>query len=281
MHMANYNAKTLSISKNGDNYTYDTCAIHYGICSTAAATQTKVVSIPEIEELAAGLSIRIQFANEQAYNGTPILQLNSFEGKDIIRNGNNDSEQYEWQAGEVLDFFYDGTAWVIVEGSAPSTTHYGSRVKLSSATNSSSEDLAATPLAVKNAYDLANGKVSCTTENVKNALGTGAGTTRFLREDGTWVVPSGSMPIVVQLDAVSDQGGNHYYSHTTTNLEGVVADMKAIQLECSNPNAFQDKITVQVDDGEVTLSCNKIVDTSDVSIVCIIAAEISSDQEGE
>ena len=99
--------------------------------------------------------------------------------------------------------------------------------------------------------------------------------------DRARVVPSGSMPIVVQLDAVSDQGGNHYYSHTTTNLEGVVADMKAIQLECSNPSAFQDKITVQVDDGEVTLSCNKIVDTSDVSIVCIIAAEISSDQEGE
>lgn len=74
---------------------------------------------------------------------------------------------------------------------AASKTSYGV-TQLSSATDSSSEELAATPKAVKEAYDLAEGKVSCTTANVKSALGTTSGTQKFLREDGTWDQPPGA-----------------------------------------------------------------------------------------
>lgn len=60
---------------------------------------------------------------------------------------------------------------------------------VSDSVSSTSSSDAASSKAVKTAYDLANGKVSCTTANVKSALGTGSGTTKYLREDGTWVDP--------------------------------------------------------------------------------------------
>ena len=86
------------------------------------------------------------------------------------------------------------------------TTSSSGIVQLSSATNSTSESYAATPKAVKTAYDLANGKVSCTTANVKTALGTGSGTSKYLREDGTWQTPP-----------------NTTYSAATTSAAGLVS----------------------------------------------------------
>lgn len=75
---------------------------------------------------------------------------------------------------------------------AATTASYGV-TQLSSSVTSTSTSLAATPSAVKQAYDLADGKVSCTTENVKSALGTTSGTLKFLREDGTWDSPPGAV----------------------------------------------------------------------------------------
>lgn len=50
---------------------------------------------------------------------------------------------------------YDGTNFVLIEKEPATTTYYGV-TKLSSATNSTSEVLAATPKAVKTTYDVAN-----------------------------------------------------------------------------------------------------------------------------
>lgn len=69
------------------------------------------------------------------------------------------------------------------------TTSAAGIVQLNTATNSTSTTQAATPSAVKAAYDLANGKVSCTAANVKSALGTSSGGTKYLRQDGTWQTP--------------------------------------------------------------------------------------------
>lgn len=63
--------------------------------------------------------------------------------------------EYMWQAGEVVEFVYDGTNYVMTKGGLGTTTYYG-LVKLSSSTSSTSTSLAATPSAVKSAYDLAN-----------------------------------------------------------------------------------------------------------------------------
>jgi hypothetical protein len=53
-----------------------------------------------------------------------------------------------------VQFVYDGTHWAIIDGGIATTTYYGV-TKLSSAVNSTSNSVAATPGAVKQAYDLA------------------------------------------------------------------------------------------------------------------------------
>lgn len=97
----------------------DICVIigvPYGVCSTAAATQEKEITINNIPKLFEGLSVRVKFTNAQTYNGTPTLNLNSLGAKTIKRNGNKNANQNEWGVGEVLDMVYDGTSWIIVNG---------------------------------------------------------------------------------------------------------------------------------------------------------------------
>ena len=128
--------------------------VYYAKCDTSAATQVKVISIPEITELYEGLSILVRFTYYQNYNGVPQLQINSLPAKDIRRNSTNDAARYEWRATEVVHLVYTGSYFQIVDGETASTTYYG-YTKLSSSTSSTSTSLAATPSAVKAAYDLA------------------------------------------------------------------------------------------------------------------------------
>ena len=263
--MANYNPKTLVLEKDSNTYGYASGPF-YGECSTAAATQTKAVTISEIKELNAGLSVRIKFTNAQTYNGQPKLQINSLTAKNIVRNGTTAAAQYEWNAGEILDFVYDGTNFIILEGAIPTTTYYGSRVKFSSATNSTSEVLAATPNAVKTAYDLANGKVSCTAANVKSALGTGSNTDTFLRNDGTWATPKDTRPIVVELGSITNSGS---YTNTFTS-SNVVAGMKPILIECSDPSAFVVAPTITTGNNSITVSCDNMTGTSTLTVTLMM-----------
>lgn len=243
--------------------------VYYGECSTTASTQTKVVSIPKIESLTTGLCVRVKFLNAQDYSGQPQLQINSLEAKYILRSGSDSAKQYDWQAGEVLDFVYNGTSFIIQGGAVPTTTYYGSRIKLSSSTSSTSEDLAATPKAVKTAYDLANGKVSCTKSNIDSALGTGTGATKFYREDGTWNVPPGAKPYVVELGSVTNTSGYYYRNFFVSNVRD---DMKPIQIEVSDPDVFQDEIVVSTGSGSITVTCDHMSGTSDITVTLMESA---------
>lgn len=281
--MADYNVKVLEVSRNGDTYTYDAGGAHYGECSTAAGTQTKEVTIDEIESLSAGLSVRIKFTNAQSYDGQPKLQINSLTATSIVRNGTTAAGQNEWQAGEVLDFVYDGTNFVIAEGATPTTTAYGSRVKLSSATNSNDETLAATPKAVKSAYDLADSKISATKTNIDTALGTTSNISKFYREDGTWQIPPGTKPVIVEVGPIAaPTGSSQIYNHTFTTLEiselsVIEAGMKPIQIECSNPDAFQDAVIIECGAGEISVECNTVIDDCETIIVtCMLATDATS-----
>lgn len=276
--MANYTPKALQVSKNGDTYDYDLGNVHYGECSTTASTQTKVVSIPEIESLATGLCVRVKFLNAQDYSGQPKLQINSLTAKNIDRKGTTAAELYEWDANEVLDFIYDGTSFIIQSGAVPTTTYYGSRIKLSSSTSSTSEDLAATPKAVKTAYDLANGKVSCTTANVKSALGTGSNTDTFLRNDGTWATPKDMRPIVVELGSITNSGSyvNTFTSSDVASIANVVAGMKPILIECSNSSAFVVAPTISTGNNSITVSCDNMTGTSTLTVTLAQSVDAAS-----
>ena len=131
----------------------------YGTCSTAAATQAKAVTADGFAatDLKAGTVLFVKFDNAQTYNGSPTLNVNSTGAVAVYRNGTNTGLRYMWLAGEVVCFVHDGTSWVVSDGGIATTTYYGV-TKLSSSTSSTSTSLAATPAAVKSAYDLANGK---------------------------------------------------------------------------------------------------------------------------
>lgn len=128
----------------------------YGTCSTAAGTQAKAVTCAEFiaADLAAGTLLTVKFDNAQSYNGSPTLNVNGTGAQSVYRNGTNAGLRYMWLAGEVVQFVYDGSAWYVVDGGIATTTYYGV-TKLSSSTSSTSTSLAATPSAVKAAYDLA------------------------------------------------------------------------------------------------------------------------------
>ena len=141
---------------------------YYGVCSTSASTQTKTVTIDGITALTTGLEIRVKMTNAQTYNGTPKLNVNSLGAKNIMQHGSTAAVRYQWQAGEVVSLTYDGTYWVLENNSLADTTYFG-LTRLSSATDSTLEDCAATPKAVKTAYDLANAAVPNTAKGVSVA----------------------------------------------------------------------------------------------------------------
>lgn len=96
--------------------TYNIHGVLYGYCTTSATTAAKVVSIPGITSITDGLSIRVRFQNAQTYNGAPTLNVNSLGAKTIKRFGSTNAKMGEWIAGEVVDFVYNGSYWLIVNG---------------------------------------------------------------------------------------------------------------------------------------------------------------------
>lgn len=120
----------------------------YGESSTAAATQTKAVTIPGLT-IATGVIITVKFTNAQSYNGQPKLNVNSTGAVDITLRGSTAGIRYQWLAGEVLQFVYDGTNWVQIDGGLATTTYYGV-TKLYSGGTSTSTALALTPASLNN-----------------------------------------------------------------------------------------------------------------------------------
>ena len=92
----------------------------YGVCSTAAATEAKTVTVdvPGTLTLFAGLVIRVKFENTNK-TSSPTLNVNSSGAKAITRNGTDASTT--WAAGETLELIYDGTSWVTMASSNTSS----------------------------------------------------------------------------------------------------------------------------------------------------------------
>lgn len=128
----------------------------YATCATAYSTAAKVATTADGSEftLRTGARVAVKFSNySTAVN--PTLNVNDTGAKSIVKYGTTASMQYMWIAGEIVEFVYDGTNWVMLKGGIATTSYYG-LTKLTSTVNSSSTVLAATASAVKTAYDLAN-----------------------------------------------------------------------------------------------------------------------------
>ena len=134
---------------------------YWGVCTTEAATAAKTVTIPNFPTtIPDGTEIRVCFVHDQIAT-SPTLNVNGI-GAYPIRMYVSSQSAWDvpvdyWSSGDYVTLVFNATnsCWVVTGKSGKaSTTNYG-YTKLSSAIDSTSTDLAATPSAVKQAYDLA------------------------------------------------------------------------------------------------------------------------------
>lgn len=127
---------------------------YYGTCTTAAATAAKVVTADRdfVLETGAAIDVKFSYANSAS---APTLNVGGTGAKAVKKYGNTAPNTYQWYAGAMVRFVYDGTYWIMEGGTTATTTYYGV-TKLNSSTSSTSTTEAATPSAVKAAMDKAN-----------------------------------------------------------------------------------------------------------------------------
>ena len=132
------------------NINYDFVKPFFGTCATAAATAAKEVTCDEFK-LEKGCLVAVQFtyANSASspsmnVNGTGAIAICGINGTYVSAN--------MWVANQVVLFVYNGTWWIAVGCLPANTSRYGI-TKLSNSVTSTSQVLAATPYAVKLAYD--------------------------------------------------------------------------------------------------------------------------------
>ena len=92
----------------------DTYGAWYGTCSTAAGTQTKVVTCSGFT-LVTGSFLVVKFDSGNTYNGRIKLNVNSTGAKDVYDLGQYSGDNYYcyFEDGGVMIFQYDGTQFRI------------------------------------------------------------------------------------------------------------------------------------------------------------------------
>ena len=160
-----YNASTNKIATMADMPLLGNAKTYYGTCSTASEAAEKEVNCSGFI-LETGAIITVIFTYGNKYNGTATLNVNNTGAKSIMRNLGSTATRYYWNNNEAIDFVYNGSSYVMIRTGPASSTYYG-LTKLNNSVDSSSGIEAATPYAVKQAYDLANSKQSKITSSNK------------------------------------------------------------------------------------------------------------------
>ena len=85
-----------------------TSSIGYVTCDTAAETAAKVVTVTGLTALTTGIRLLVKMTNNNtASNAT--LNINGLGAKPLYYNNTTVSIDNTWEAGEVIDLYYDGT----------------------------------------------------------------------------------------------------------------------------------------------------------------------------
>ena len=88
---------------------------YYGVCSTAAGTAAKTVTVDNSFKLVTGVSVTIKFSDKNSASN-PTLNVNGTGAKPLYRYGttvvSTATTTSGWIAGSVQTFTYDGTGWV-------------------------------------------------------------------------------------------------------------------------------------------------------------------------
>jgi len=94
---------------------------------------------------------------------------------------------------------------------------------------------------------------------------------KFLKGDGTWMDVPGAKVITIT-GTISNTSGS--YSGSISD-DRVTSDMKAIELELGDPDAFNDDITVSCGNGSITISCSDFAGSSTIKISILETTEVS------
>lgn len=85
-----------------------TSSIGYVTCDTAAGTAAKVVTVTGLTALTTGIRLLVKMTNNNtASNAT--LNINGLGAKPLYYNNTRVSGDIAWEAGEIVDIYYDGT----------------------------------------------------------------------------------------------------------------------------------------------------------------------------
>ena len=88
----------------------------YGVCSTAADTVAKTVTVDDSFALVEGAQITVKFTNANSASSAPTLNVNGTGAKPLYRYGttalSTGTTTTGWYAGSVQLFTYDGTGWI-------------------------------------------------------------------------------------------------------------------------------------------------------------------------
>ena len=187
---------------------YNIASTAYATCATASGTAAKAAFIDGTNAstgflLETGVTVHVKFTYSNTV-ANPTLSINGSTAKSIKKYGTTavgTNEATSWSAGSVVSLTYDGTNWImndrtinIATGSSNGTIKVdGTDVAvkgLGDAAYTTKEELVGQ---VMSEADVVFAPVShgthVTAATVKSALGTGTGTSKYLREDGTWVTP--------------------------------------------------------------------------------------------
>ena len=95
----------------------------YGVCSTAAATAAKTVTIDFSGTLAlfTGLTVRVKFTNANTA-ANPTLNVNGTGAVPIMAFGSTNAPLDAWDAGQVVELTYDGTNWQLSKPTSASAS---------------------------------------------------------------------------------------------------------------------------------------------------------------
>ncbi len=91
---------------------------NYGVCSTASATVAKTVTITNFA-LTTGVKVTVKFTYANTATD-PTLNINS-TGAKALYDGTSNISPSLIEAGKIYDFVYDGTNYVLISGSGPTT----------------------------------------------------------------------------------------------------------------------------------------------------------------
>ena len=106
------NKAIYALTYGGDSHIF---TLPYGVCSTAAATSAKTVSVQDSKfSLETGARVCVKFTNGNTAS-SPTLNVSSTGAKSIMYNGSAISSDMLVEKG-IYEFIYDGTNWEIFGG---------------------------------------------------------------------------------------------------------------------------------------------------------------------